>query len=858
LALDPGSSIGHYQVLAKLGEGGMGEVYRARDTRLNRDVAIKVLPPHFAGDAERVTRFEREAQALAALNHSNIAQIYGTEAHALVMEFVPGEDLAARLRRGPVFLTDALEIAKQVALALEAAHQQGIVHRDLKPANIKRRDDGTVKVLDFGLAKALTQDSGLGTGDAENSPTMTSPATALGVILGTAAYMAPEQARGRPVDKRADIWAFGCVLFEMLTGKRAFTGDTVTDILAAVVTQEPDWTALPTDTPAAIRSVLRKCLQKDPKRRLHDIADARLDLDDDAAAGESTIDAPIAAGRRSNWLTLGLTAVAAVAIGVVAGVAWRASREQPPKEWAAERLEGPAIALWPRISPDGHLVAFNAMVDGQTQVAVMKPGGNSWTVLTRDRTRGSVFSSSWSADGSTIYYDRITDVGNGIFSVPALGGDERLVIEKAWGPQALADGSLLFLRLNPERIAQVHRFWPATGKLDALPVASLMGGWIFPAIRGIDATRAVVFGYPIANKPPVDALHVLDLSTNSVRPIAADLGKTVFGFAGDPSGSVLAVVYEGRVARVVRIPLDDSGSRATVLKLFEFPGIDVATNGDVYASLVTRDAEITLSDVRDGVVDRVVSVRSIVPHPVLALADGRILISAYGGANSHVLVGPPGRDPYRFVQTSEETSGPIAPLPGHRVALLIGNPAAREIAIVAAETGSVLKRFKAPADVASLAASADGRTLYVGAAGTISAMSIDGGVSTAVCPGDSMAVDPANGDLIVKRAEKERIRLFRCRASGGPPQEVIIRGDVRMAGTPLSPTGIRNGRLLLPVDSPDSWYWFAGAVDLATGAIERVKLNHFTDIQYVGWTADGKMLGTGASLASTLWKFEWK
>ena len=246
LALAPGTRFGPYEVIAQIGAGGMGEVYRARDTKLNRDVALKILPEAVTLDGDRIARFRREAQVLASLNHPNVAAIYGIEdsgsTHALVLELVEGPTLADRIAKGPIALDEALPMAKQIAEALEAAHEQGIIHRDLKPANIKVRDDGTVKVLDFGLAKALALDPASVTStDAANSPTITSPAMTLhGVILGTAAYMAPEQARGKPIDKRADVWAFGCVLYEMLTGRRAFQADDISTTLAAVLRSEPD------------------------------------------------------------------------------------------------------------------------------------------------------------------------------------------------------------------------------------------------------------------------------------------------------------------------------------------------------------------------------------------------------------------------------------------------------------------------------------------------------------------------------------------------------------------------------------------------------------------------------------------
>ena len=283
-----GSKLGPYEITAKLGHGGMGEVYRATDTRLERDVAIKVLPPALADDSARLARFRREAQTLAALNHPNIAHIYELAEGALVMELVEGDDLSLLIARGALPLAEALPIARQIAEALESAHEQGIVHRDLKPANVKVRADGTVKVLDFGLAKAIDSRDVL-SADPADSPTMTAPGTKLGLILGTAAYMAPEQARGKSVDKRADIWAFGVVLYEMLSGARAFKGDGAVEVLAAVLRQDIDWTALPPETPARIRRLLSRCLDRDIKHRLRDIGEARVAIEEELAAPETAV-----------------------------------------------------------------------------------------------------------------------------------------------------------------------------------------------------------------------------------------------------------------------------------------------------------------------------------------------------------------------------------------------------------------------------------------------------------------------------------------------------------------------------------------------------------------------------------------
>src|SRR5271168_242163 len=282
MGLSAGMKLGPYEIVGPLGAGGMGEVYRARDTKLGRDVALKVLPATFATDPERMARFRREAQVLASLNHPHIGAIYGFEdsgsVHALVMELIEGPTLAERIARGAIPVDEALPIAREIAEALEAAHERGIIHRDLKPANIKVTQDGNVKVLDFGLAKAL--EGHPASTDIHNSPTVTSMATLPGVILGTAAYMSPEQAKGKSVDRRTDIWAFGCAFFEMLAGKRPFEGETVSDALAAVIRAEPEWSLLPSNTPQTIRNLVQRCLKKDPRQRLQAIGDGRIVIEE--------------------------------------------------------------------------------------------------------------------------------------------------------------------------------------------------------------------------------------------------------------------------------------------------------------------------------------------------------------------------------------------------------------------------------------------------------------------------------------------------------------------------------------------------------------------------------------------------
>src|SRR5262245_28160642 len=319
ITLPSGTKLGGYEILSQLGAGGMGEVYRARDSKLKREVAIKVLPQMFALEAEREARFQREAQVLASLNHPNIASIYGLEetngSLALVMELVEGPTLAEHIAAGPIPSEDALPIARQIAEGLEVAHERGIIHRDLKPANVKVTPDGTVKVLDFGLAKVFEGESQ--TSDLSHSPTLIK-GTQAGMILGTAAYMSPEQAKGKSVDRRADIWAFGCVLFEMFSGTRVFSGETLTDTLAAVVRDEPDWDSLPSSTPSAVRRVLRRCLTKDPRSRLRDIGEARIVLGDlDASEPDVVPAASQQHTQTSRWLML--AAAAALIAGAVLG-----------------------------------------------------------------------------------------------------------------------------------------------------------------------------------------------------------------------------------------------------------------------------------------------------------------------------------------------------------------------------------------------------------------------------------------------------------------------------------------------------------------------------------------------------------
>jgi eukaryotic-like serine/threonine-protein kinase len=399
-----GQAISNYRVIEKLGAGGMGEVYRARDAKLNRDVAIKILPEAFAQEEERVARFKREAQVLASLNHPNIAAIYGLEESngelALVMELVEGPTLADRIAAGPIPLDDALPIARQIAEGLEAAHERGIIHRDLKPANVKVTPDGTVKVLDFGLAKVFEGDSQAT--DLSHSPTLIK-GTQAGMILGTAAYMSPEQAKGKAVDRRADIWALGCVLFEMLSGQQTFSGETLTDTLAAVVRAEPDWGALPAATPGAIRRLLQRCLTKDPKQRLRDIGEARIVLGEPYAEvvnGNTAVAVPAPA--QPAWKRLlPWTLVVLLAAGLAVIYVSRAPKAQSllrssinlPTGFSLDRNNS-SLAL----SPDGQRLVFAAAGDDGKGQQLWLRSLDSLTIQLLAGTSGATYP-LWSPDG---------------------------------------------------------------------------------------------------------------------------------------------------------------------------------------------------------------------------------------------------------------------------------------------------------------------------------------------------------------------------------------------------------------------------------------------------------------------------
>jgi eukaryotic-like serine/threonine-protein kinase len=586
MALAPGSRLGPYEIITAIGAGGMGEVYRARDTKLNRDVAVKVLLSAVANDPDRLARFRREAQVLASLNHPNIGAIYGLEESgtvpALVLELIEGATLADRIARGPLPCAEALPIARQIADALDAAHEQAVIHRDLKPANIKLRADGTVKVLDFGLAKALDRAAGRSSSESDSHetiavPTLTSPAlmTGIGTLLGTAAYMSPEQARGFPVDRRADVWAFGCVLYEMLTGRQTFSGPTVTDLVAAILEREPAFDRVPESTPPSVRRLLRRCLEKDLRKRLQNIGDARLDLDD-VLAGRDDKPAAVATRGWNPASAIGALLVAA-AVGAVLGWTLKRPPAAPVGRQSLVRLViAPAEPLADAeeavaFSPDGHRIAYIAGANRRIYVRELDQF-DSTPVAGTDGADGVVFS----PDGQSVAF-----LADRKLKTVALAGGSPLILRDSVLGRGLdwrADGSILF---NPGTSMGVWRVRPGNETTDTLTKPDPHEDQHrFP--RGLPGDRAVLYSGFSGGGLAEDQIfgHVLD--SGQRHPLVKGVGAQYLPtghLAYVRSGSLYAVPFDPATLQV-------NGSPVAVLD-----GVRQSANGTPHIS-ISRDGAI--------------------------------------------------------------------------------------------------------------------------------------------------------------------------------------------------------------------------------------------------------------------------
>jgi tRNA A-37 threonylcarbamoyl transferase component Bud32 len=698
--MEPGRTLLHYRLVDKIGEGGMGVVWKAVDTTLGRDVAIKFLPPLFSEDPDRLARFEREARLLASLNHPNIATVHGLhEADGmrfLAMEFVEGEDLASRLERGPMPLEDVLAISKQIAAALEAAHASGVIHRDLKPANVVLTADGEAKVLDFGLAKAADPSAASASGSLSLSPTMTSAGTQAGMILGTAAYMSPEQARGKPVDRRTDLWSFGALLYECLTGVRLFHGETVSDSLAAILRKEPDWSALPDGTPPLVRLLVRRCLARDPKKRLQDAGDARIELEqavedprgeslglarDEAAAGVQPTGRP--------WVAWAIAFLAAL---VAVFFAMRGEEPAAPEMRAARRLmipvPGPTefgdyAASPPAVSPDGRFVAFGAIeksgeinlrlrpLDGFTARPLSGTEGAKYAFWSPDSRHigffrggklrrievasgriqsiggeGSSFprGGSWNEEGQIVF---APNSNTGIHLIDAMGGTAKQITKP--DPE-IPDGSHRWPVFLPDGQHYLFVLWTND------PIAKEEHGGVYVASIADDdePTKVVSDASSVAYAPPGYLLVMRESNLIAVpfdadeRRVSGDARVITSGvlrnrsnghgaFSVSTEGTLVFASGQAFTSSTLRW-YDRAGIKSTgLLEPAPYSMIRLAPEERLAAASIpgdTGDDEIWILDLDRGVRTRLVHGSSTYTEPIWSADDKRILYNSQElGAN---------------------------------------------------------------------------------------------------------------------------------------------------------------------------------------------------------------------------------
>ncbi len=898
MVLAAGTRLGSFEVRSLLGAGGMGEVYRALDERLGREVAVKVLGAEYLSDPEQLRRFVGEARTASSLNHRNIVTIFEVGQSGgqpfLAMELIEGKTLRQHAAGGLLPLRGTLDLVVQVAEGLSAAHEASLVHRDLKPENLMVTRDGTVKILDFGLAKPF---GAAASGDLARGLAKTST----GIVVGTASYMAPEQARGRPVDFRSDQFCLGLILYELLTGRKAFDKASAVQTLTAIIEEEPRSVELLNPrVPPPLAWIVGRCLAKEPDERYaatRDLARELKQVRDNlgrltqgvplpatnatmrvegaatirtgaaASSRSATISTPAPApegGARRAARVLASALGALVLLGGGAGAGWwmRDRTTEAAAAWGGDLVLGNTTqVLASRLSPDGQTLAFVTPSGGVTQVAVMKPASGDWSTLTDRPDSGCVYRVAWSNDGTRIFFDRVTDVPHGIFSVPAVGGPERLVLQDAQNPESLPDGSLLVVRTSTQGALRIHRFFPETGLVSPLGpavVAESMG----LAIRTTpDGSKAIFWGRLAGEGPESRSrqLHILDLATGTSHPVTTDL-PVAPPFAVAPDGrSFLATVAVGDLFRLVSVSFDGREAHGLLTVTTRPSSISTAPDGSYYVCLSENTLEVLRFPVSGGIPDRLGTARGALSSPAI-LSDGRVLLPGLVAGRRQLLLRSASGEMRPFVETTDQTAPPIATLAGGRAVFLAGPLGAPPGLVLASiEEGRILRRLPGTEGVApqDLAASPDGRTVYYPDRGNLWSIDVDGGSPPKkLGAGHGIAVFPDGEELLVQRNGMNGVDLFRVPVAGGHELRIPIQGDLRLAPVPLSGRAIGpDGRVVVTVAARSSWHWGPAFLDPVTGAVERIPVPFDGDLQSPGWADGERLVGLGVSLRTELWRF---
>jgi serine/threonine protein kinase len=914
LALQPGAVLGPFQIIDRLGVGGMGEVYRALDTRLGRKVALKVLPKELLSNQEGLQRFALEARSASALNHPNIVTIFevgsSESAPYLAMELIDGWTVRQLLDEGPLPVKKALEIATQIASGLAKAHQAGIVHRDLKPDNIMVSRDGFVKILDFGLAKLQRP---LPDASGQPDPLLTQ----VGLIIGTPCYMSPEQAAERPLDFRSDQFSAGLVFYEMLTRRCLFHRATPVQTLNAIIQDEtPPLEGMDSRVPPPLRWAIERCLSKDPAERYESTAELARELKQirdklidfqrsgDRASRRVEVQPPASPGgaasppapphTRSPMPSVFLQAppptfmspapapvrgkvrrirefalVLLVGLALFAGGAWaghwfRDKQIDPaPPNWKGNLLVGPMTRVMaPRSSPDGTALAFLTLVAGRSQVAVMKPTSGDWTVLTKRGDAGSVSKVCWSRDGDKLFFDRVSDVPRGIFSVPPLGGEERAVLEGAQGPEALPDGSLLVVKRDAARNFQIHRFRPDTGVLAPVgPAVAAEGGtWSLRAFP--DGKTAVFWGRLAGSADTARRVYVLNVATGKATPFAPQLPLAPPLAIGADGESVLAFVTFGDLQQAISVSRDGEQSRILFPVTGKPWGLDSGAGGSVFVSTMDSPAELLRFPAMGGVPDQVVTMAGNLATSPVELPGGGMLVPNQVLGRRRFLIAAPDGALRPFLDSAEQATPPATLVGEDLVALMsgkVGQPS--QITVATMPEGRIVRWLDGTRGIApqSLVASPDGKTLYYVNAGSLFAVGVQGGAPRNLRPANGVAVDPRGptGSLIVQVNALDGVKLFRVPLDGSSELSILFSSALRLAPIPISGSAVGpDGRIAVTVTSPDTMFRGVALLDPATAVLERLPVAFDGDLQYPGWSRNGTLLAVGVSIRSSLWRFQ--